>query len=132
MNVGDLRFCDYYADDIKFVMQIRGKTAVRAFYARQRAYVREKIDVLFFCSDATGAAAELRGELRCIQDCNDTTIFGRPLKMGEVQRTHGYLIYVLNRDDKISEIRAPPPEIVQEGRPRGLRPRHFPLQDSIS
>lgn len=116
MNAGDLRFCDYYADDIKFVMGMRGKAAVRAFYDRHRPYVKERVDVLFFCSDATGAAAELRGEMRCIEDCDDETIFGRPLKMGEVQRTHGYLLYVLNAEGKVAEIRAPPPEIVQAWR----------------
>ena len=116
MNAGDLRFVDYYADDIKFVMQIRGKASVLDFYARQRPYVRESLEVLFFCSDATGAAAEVHSELRCIRDCPDATVFGRALKVGEVQRTHGYLLYVLNAQGKIAEIKAPPPEILQPWR----------------
>ena len=119
MNAGDLRFVDYYADDIKFVMQIRGKASVLNFYARQRPYVKESLEVLFFCSDATGAAAELRSDLRCIRDCADATIFGRALKAGEVQRTHGYLLYVLNAQGKITEIKAPPPEILQPWRIEG-------------
>ena len=116
MNAGDLRFVEYYADDIKFVMQIRGKASVLDFYARQRPYVRESLEVLFFCSDATGAAAEVHSELRCIRDCPDATIFGRTLKAGEVQRTHGYLLYVLDAQGKITEIKAPPPEILQPWR----------------
>ena len=116
MNAGDPRVADYYADDIKFVMQIRGKAAVLDFYARQRPYVKESLTVLFFCSDARGAAAEVRSELRCIRDCDDTTVFGRALKAGEVQRTHGYLFYVLNAQGLIIEIKGPPPEIVQPWR----------------
>lgn len=116
MNSSDLRFADYYADDIKFVMQIRGKAAVLNFYARQRPYVKESLAVLFFCSDATGAAAEVRSELRCIRDCEDATVFGRALKAGEVQRTHGYLFYVLNAQGLINEIKGPLPEIVQPWR----------------
>lgn len=116
MNAGDPRVIDFYADDIKFVMQIRGRAAVRDFYARQRPFVTESLEVLFFCSDATGAAAEVRSQLRCIRDCDDTTIFGRKLKAGEVQRTHGYLVYVLNADGLIAEIKGPPPEILQPWR----------------
>lgn len=112
MNAGDPRVVDYYADDIRFVMQIRGKAAVRAFYARQRPFVTESLDVLFFCSDSTGAAAEVRSRLRCIKDCDDTTIFGRALKAGEVQRTHGYLLYELNGAGLIKAIKGPPPEVL--------------------
>ena len=116
MNAGDPRFADYYADDIKFVMQIRGKAAVLDFYARQRPYVKESLTVLFFCSDARGAAAEVRSELRCIRDCDDTTVFGRALKAGEVQRTQGYLLYVLNEQGLITEIKGPPPDLLQPWR----------------
>ncbi|WP_237714116.1 hypothetical protein [Novosphingobium sp. Rr 2-17] len=116
MNASDPKVVDFYADDIKFVMNIRGKAEVSNFYARQRPYVRETLDVLFFCSDATGAAAEVHSKLRCIKDCDDTTIFGRPLKAGEVQRTHGFLLYVLNDRGLIAEIKAPPPEILQPWR----------------
>ncbi len=118
-NAGDPRFTDYYVDDIKFVMDIRGKAGVLNFYASQRPYVKESLEVLFFCSDATGAAAEVRGEFRCIKDCDDATIFRRALKAGEVQRTHGYLFYVLNAQGKIAEIKGPPPEIVQPWRIEG-------------
>jgi hypothetical protein len=116
MNAGDTRFIDYYADDIKFVMNIRGRASVLDFYTRQRPYVTESLKVLFFCSDATGAAAEVLSELRCIKDCDDATIFGRALKAGEIQRTHGYLLYVLNAQGQVAEIKAPPPEIVQPWR----------------
>ena len=116
MNAGDLRFVDYYADDIRFVMDIRGKAGVLDFYTRQRPYVKETLDVLFFCSDATGAAAEVRSDLRCIRDCDDTSIFGRALKAGEVQRSRGCLLYVLNARGMITEIKGPPPEILQPWR----------------
>ena len=116
MNAGDPGFAEYYADDIKFVMGIRGKANVLNFYDRQRPYVKESLEVLFFCSDATGAAAEVRSKLRCINDCDDTSIFGRALKAGEVQRTHGYLLYVLNAQGMITEIKGPPPEILQPWR----------------
>jgi hypothetical protein len=115
-NAADPRFTDYYDDDVKFVMQVRGKAGVLAFYARQRPYVKESLDILFFCSDATGAAAEVRGAFRCIKNCDDPSIFGRALKAGEVQRTHGYLLYALNSHGKIAEIKGPPPEIVQPWR----------------
>lgn len=116
MNAGDLRFVDYYADDIRFVMNIRGRAAVLDFYARQRPYVKERLDVSFFCSDRTGAAAEVRSEVRCIRDCADTTIFGRPLKAGEVQTIRGCLLYVLDAQGLIAAIKGPPPEILQPWR----------------
>lgn len=116
MNAGDPRFADYYDDDIRFIMDIRGKAAVLAFYARQRPFVRETIDILFFCSDATGAAAEVRSELRCLRDCDDTTIFGRALKAGEVQRVRGCLLYVLNARGQIAEIKGPLPETLNAWR----------------
>jgi len=116
MNASDPGLAEYYADDIKFVMGIRGKANVLNFYDRQRPYVKESLEVLFFCSDATGAAAEVRSKLRCINDCDDTSIFGRALKAGEVQRTHGYLLYVLNAQGMITEIKGPPPEILQPWR----------------
>jgi hypothetical protein len=115
-NAADPRFTDYYADDIKFLMNIRGKAGVLEFYARQRPYVKESLEVLFFCSDATGAAAEVHGAFRCIKDCDDPSIFGRALKAGEVQRTHGYLLYGLDSQGKIAEVKGPPPEIVQPWR----------------
>lgn len=116
MNASDARFVDYYADDIEFIMNIRGKAGVLNFYAAQRPYIKETLDVIFFCSDATGAAAEVHSELRCIQDCNDTSIFGRALKAGEVQRIRGCLLYGLNDHGKIAQIHGPPPEILQPWR----------------
>lgn len=116
MNAGDPRVIDVYAEDIKFVMNMRGKAEVANFYARQRPYVKESLEVLFFCSDATGAAAEVRSEIRCLKDCDDTAIFGRALKAGEVMRTHGALLYVLNAQGLITEIKGPPPEILQPWR----------------
>lgn len=117
MNAADLKFVDYYADDIKFVMNIQGKANVLNFYAAQRPYVKEDIEVLFFCSDTAGAAAVVHSELRCIQDCDNASIFGRMLKAGEVQQVRGYLFYKLNDHGKIVEITGPPPEI--------LRPWHM-------
>jgi ketosteroid isomerase-like protein len=113
MNTGDPRVVDFYADDIKFVMGIRGKAAVRDFYARHRPYVRESLDVLFFCADAAGAAAEVHSTLRCLKDCDDTSVFGRVLKAGEVMRTHGFLLYVLNPQGLIAEVKGPAPEVLQ-------------------
>jgi hypothetical protein len=113
MNAGDLRFADYYADDIRFVMNIRGKADVLAFYARQQPYVRETLEVLFFCSDEHGAAAQVQSELRCIQDCPDTALFGRALKTGEVQLVRGCLLYSLDARGAIAAINGPPPEILQ-------------------
>jgi len=116
MNASDPRIGEYYADDIKYVMGIRGKANVQKFYDRQRPYVRESLEVLFFCSDATGAAAEVRSKLRCLKDCDDTTIFGRALKAGQVQRTHGYLFYALNAQGLITEMKGPPPDIIEAWR----------------
>ncbi|WP_157190148.1 hypothetical protein [Novosphingobium sp. Rr 2-17] len=65
-------------------------------YARQRPYVRESLEIIFFCADAQRAAAEVSGTFRCIKDCDDTSIFGQTLRVGEAQRTNGFLIYKLN------------------------------------
>ena len=119
MNSSSPQVVDYYADDVWFVLNIRGKAAVRDFYARHRPFVRESIEVLFFCSDAGGAAAEVHSTMRCIKDCDDTSIFGRPLKAGEVLRTHGFLFYVLNTRGLIVQIKGPPPEILQAWRMEG-------------
>lgn len=117
MNEGDLRFTDYYAEDIKFIMNIRGKVDVMAFYDRQRLYVKETLQVLFFCSDSSGAAAQVHSELRCIRDCEDSRIFGRALKAGEVQQVRGCLLYDLDAQGKIGQIMGPPPEIITPWRP---------------
>jgi hypothetical protein len=116
MNAKDLRFVEYYADDIKFEMNIRGKSNVLDFYRHQWPYVTETLEISFFCSDATGAAAQVRSELRCNKDNNDTTTFGRALKAGEVQRVRGYVFYTLNAQGLITEIKGPPPEVLQPWR----------------
>jgi hypothetical protein len=116
MNAKDLRFVEYYADDIKFEMNIRGKSNVLDFYRHQWPYVTETLGISFFCSDATGAAAQVRSELRCNKDNNDTTTFGRALKAGEVQRVRGYVFYTLNAQGLITEIKGPPPEVLQPWR----------------
>jgi hypothetical protein len=116
MNSSDPRVIDYYAADIKFVMGIRGRDEVAKFHAHQRPYVRETLEVQFFCSDLNGAAAEVRSTLRCIKDCEDSSVFGRALKAGEVQRTHGFLFYKLNDNGLITEILGPPPEVLQPWR----------------
>jgi hypothetical protein len=113
MNTHDTRFAEYYSDDIKFEMGIVGKAQVIGFYRSQWLHVTETLEVVFFCSDATGAAAEVRSELRCIRNFDDTTIFGRVLKAGEVQRVRGYVFYMLNDQGLISEIKGPPPEVTQ-------------------
>ena len=117
-NAADPRFADFYADDVNFLTFLRGKEAALGFFARQRRYVRETLQVAFFCSDATGAAAEVYGEFRCVEDCDDPSVLGvplmaGPLKAGQVQRTHAYFLYVLNTEGRIAEIKGPPPESVQ-------------------
>ncbi len=116
MNAGDPRVVDFYADDVAFVMNITGKAAVAAFYARHWPFVTETLDVLFFCADSAGAAAEVHSTLRCIRDSDDTALFGRPLKAGEAMRTHGFLIYLLNSQGLIRAIKGPPPEVLQDWR----------------
>lgn len=113
MNARDTRFLEYYTDDIKFEMGIRGKAEVLNFYTSQWLHVTETLEVVFFCSDTAGAAAEVRSELRCIRDFDDSTIFGRALKAGEVQRVRGYVFYMLNDQGLITEIKGPPPEVLQ-------------------
>ncbi len=113
MNAQDLRFAEYYAGDIRFEMGLRGKPAVLDFYRTQWLHVIETLAIDFFCSDAQGAAAQVRSELRCIRDFNDSTIFGRALKAGEVQRVRGYLFYSLDDEGRIAEIKGPPPEVLQ-------------------
>jgi hypothetical protein len=116
MNAEDPRFVEFYADDIKFEMNIRGKASVLDFYRHQWPYVKETLEISFFCSDAAGAAAQVRSELRCIKDNSDTRTFGRALKAGEVQRVRGYVFYTLNAQGLITEIKGPPPEVVQPWR----------------
>jgi hypothetical protein len=113
MNARDTRFTDYYADDIKFEMNISGKAGVVKFYADQWAFMRETLAIVSFCSDTTGAAAEVRSELRCIKDYDGTAIFGRVLKAGEVQIVRGYVFYSLNAQGLITQIKGPPPEVLQ-------------------
>jgi hypothetical protein len=112
MNAGDPRFLDSYTDDVRFVMNIHGRAAVADFYARRRPFVRETLKVDFFCSDVSGAASQVLSEIRCIRDCEDATLFGRPLKAGEVQIVRGCLLYVLDPGGRIAQIKGPPPEIV--------------------
>jgi hypothetical protein len=116
MNAEDPRFLDYYADDIKFEMNIRGRSKVLDFYRHQWPYVKETLEISFFCSDATGAAAQVSSVLRCIKDNSDTRIFGRALKAGEVQRVRGCVFYTLNAQGLIAEIKGPPPEVLQPWR----------------
>jgi hypothetical protein len=40
-------------------------------------------------------------------------VFGRVLKAGEVMRTHGFLLYVLNPQGLIAEVKGPAPEVLQ-------------------
>jgi hypothetical protein len=116
MNAEDPRFVEYYANDIKFELNIRGRSNVLDFYRHQWRYIKETLEISFFCSDATGAAAQVRSELRCTKDNNDTTTFGRALKAGEVQRVRGYVFYTLNAQGLITEIKGPPPEVLQPWR----------------
>ncbi|TPG54290.1 nuclear transport factor 2 family protein [Sphingomonas glacialis] len=113
MNAADPRFLDFYADDVRFVMNIRGRDNVAKFYAAQRPYIQETLELLFFCSDASGAAAQVISEVRCIADHDDRVLFGRPLKKGEVQRIRGCLLYVLDDHGRIAEISGPPPEVLE-------------------
>lgn len=113
MNARDVRFLDFYAADVRFEMGITGKDAVLDFYRRQWVNVTETLAVDFFCSDATGAAAQVRSELRSVRDFEDSTIFQRTMRAGEVQRVRGYVFYSLNSDGLITEIKGPPPEILQ-------------------
>jgi hypothetical protein len=113
MNARDTRFTQYYADDIDFGMGIRGKAQVMNFYRNQWRHVTEKLEIDFFCSDATGAAAEVRSELRCVRDDADTKIFGRALKSGDVQRVRGQIFYALNNQGLITQIKGPPPQVTQ-------------------
>jgi hypothetical protein len=119
MNAEDPRFVEYYAEDIQFEMNIRGRSNVLDFYRRQWPSIKETLEISFFCSDATGAAAQVRSELRCNKDNKDTTIFGRALKAGEVQRVRGYVFYTLNAQGLITEIKGPPPEVLQPWRFEG-------------
>jgi hypothetical protein len=116
MNACDIRFAAYYADDIKFEMNITDKAGVLNFYADQWAFMKETLEIVSFCSDATGAAAEVRSELRCIKDYDGTAIFGRALKAGEVQIVRGYIFYTLNAQGLITQIKGPPPEVLQPWR----------------
>jgi hypothetical protein len=116
MNAEDPRFVDYYDEDIQFEMNIRGRSKVLDFYRHQWPYIKETLEISFFCSDATGAAAQVRSVLRCYKDNNDTTIFGRVIKAGEVQRVRGYVFYRLNAQGLITVIKGPPPEVVQPWR----------------
>jgi hypothetical protein len=116
MNAEDPRFVDCYAEDVQFVMNIRGRAQVLAFYRRQWPFFKETLEVVSFCSDATGAAAQVRSEMRCIRDYNDAATFGRVLKAGEVQLVNGCVFYTLNPQGLITEIKGPPPEVVRPWR----------------
>lgn len=109
-NAADPAFMDFYVEDIDFLGFAKGRSGVLAFYAKQRPYVKETLELVSFCSDAGAAAVEVLGEFRCIADCDDPAVFGRPLKKGMVQRTHGYMFYELTAAGLIKKIKGPPPE----------------------
>lgn len=107
----DRRVFDYFSDDMVFRIggrgELQGPQAIFDSYRRRLLNVRETAEILFFCSDSTGLAAELRTEYRCIRDEPDASLFGRPLKQGEVKRSLGVALYTI-RNGKFTSMHGKP------------------------
>jgi hypothetical protein len=97
-------------------MDIRGRANVPDFYRKQWACINEALEISFYCADAAGAAAEVLSKLRCVKDNNETPVFGRAQKAGEVQRVRGCGLHALNARGPSTETRGAQLEVVQPWR----------------
>lgn len=105
---------EFFSDDVVFRIgdrqEIKTPQNILEVYRRRLRNVRESSEILFFCSDSTGLAAELRTEYRCFRDEDDPSIFGRPLKKGEVRRSLGIALYTVE-NGKITSMHGAPQTI---------------------
>lgn len=102
---------EFFSADVVFRIgerqELKTPQKILEVYRRRLLNVSESPELLFFCSDADGCAAELRTEYRCFRDENDPTIFGRPLKQGEVRRSLGIALYTM-KNGKITSMHGAP------------------------
>lgn len=118
-NAFDPAFTQFYADDVVLRIGSRGdiKTprAIYEFNQELRQNFTEALELEFFCSDATGVAAELKGAYRCIKDVENSPRFGRSIKKGEVRRQRGVVLYTI-KNGKFTLLRGEAPQILQDWR----------------
>ena len=117
-NACDPAFTQFYHDDVvmETVPPLIGAASVLRFTREERTYITETMSVEFYVGDATGSAAQVVGEFRCIRDMPVTAfggLFGRAVSKGQMLRQRGTLLYGV-RDGRFTFIRAAPPIILHD------------------
>lgn len=95
----------YFTDDIVLrlpTMELVGKEAVKAYYAKQNQYIHETIRVRKVLFEGDGLIAHIVSDFYCIQDWSDFTV--KPMKKGEMLRIELLILYKI-RDGKFCLIR---------------------------
>ncbi|MGU7773848.1 nuclear transport factor 2 family protein [Burkholderia sp. MR1-5-21] len=116
---GDPAYLQYYADDVVLAIgeraELRGPQAIEARFRKLREDFVETFELLFFCSDTSGVAVEMAGSYRCIRDVENSEIFGRSVRKGEVRRHRGVVLYTV-ANGRIQYIRGPKPQLLNDWR----------------
>jgi ketosteroid isomerase-like protein len=106
-NSGDIdAFTGYYADDIEMVLPsgtLPGLPAIRAFYTKMFAAVRESLHVHHLVADGEGLAIEATTRFTALRDAPDLPM--GPLVAGEAFQARYFILYRL-RTGRISRIEA--------------------------
>ena len=95
----------YYTDDIVLqlpTLELVGKEAVKAYYAKQNQYIHETIRVRKMLCEGDGLVAHIVADFYCIQDWSDFVV--KPMKKGEMHRSELLVLYKI-RDSKFCLIR---------------------------
>ena len=98
-NRNDPRFLEFYDPDVVLELgnpTLVGSQAIGDFYAEVKAHLLEKVEVTRYIADASGIAAELPTQFRCIKDC-PKGYFPRPLMLGEVLRVVTFGMYWMDK-----------------------------------
>lgn len=113
----DPKFLDFYAEDVVLSIgargDIRGPRAIYDFYGKLRENFIETMELLFYCADEAGTCAEIQGSYVCIKDVENSEIFNRSIKKGEVRRHRGVVLYTLAKG-KFKWIRGTSPTVTAD------------------
>lgn len=119
-NNNDPGFADFYHENVELELRnatIQGRQGILDFYAEVKKYIKETVTVDHFVSDATGVAAVVPSEFKCIKDWSDG-YFQRDLKKGEVFRIISFGIYWVE-DGKFRQIKAARYQLVNDWQMEG-------------
>jgi len=117
-NNNDPGFIEFYHDDVVLDLrgtEIRGARGILDFYRPVKEHLRETVEVTHFVADATGVAAEIPTEFRCIKDWGPDNFFQRRLTVGEVLRVVSFGLYWV-QDGRFSRIKAARYKLVNDWR----------------